>query len=77
MSNRFSKDDFWRFLVEKNPDLGNEPHFNNSGIRRFFDLVWNTAYEHGAIDMYEREEDMVSGLIPPEKLTSILLKGKI
>lgn len=75
MSKPHSKDRFWRFLVEQNPQLEQDPHFKNAGIRKFFDLVWNTAYEHGALDMYEREEDIIGSPLPLEKLTSILLKG--
>lgn len=75
MSKPDAKDQFWRFLVERNPQLEQKPHFENTGIRKFFDLVWNTAYEHGVIDMYEREEDMISSPLPVEKLTSILLKN--
>jgi hypothetical protein len=75
MSNPNAKDQFWRFLVERNPELEQEPQFQKTGIRKFFDLVWNTAYEQGAFDMYEREEDIVGGNLPVENLTSILLKG--
>jgi hypothetical protein len=74
MSKPAAKDQFWTFLVEQNPQLRDQPSFSSKGIRKFFDLIWDTAYEHGAVDMYEREEEMVTESTS-ENITSILFKG--
>jgi len=55
------KDVLWNFLVEKNPRLVRDPALTPESARRFFDIVWDTGFERGAKDMFERHREISGG----------------
>jgi DNA-binding transcriptional regulator YiaG len=57
------KDALWNFLVEQNPRLVRDPALTPASARRFFDIVWDTGFERGAKDMFERHRE-ISGENP-------------
>ena len=52
------KDALWNFLVEQNPRLVRDPALTVESARRFFDIVWDTGFERGAKDMFERHREI-------------------
>jgi DNA-binding transcriptional regulator YiaG len=57
------KDLLWNFLVEQNPRLVSDPALTPESMKRFFDIVWDTGFERGAKDMFERHRE-ISGENP-------------
>jgi hypothetical protein len=53
-----NKETMWALLLQNNPRLTEDPHFTPDSARRFFDMVWNTAYGVGCKDMTERQEEI-------------------
>jgi hypothetical protein len=41
------KDYFWSELTRKNPRLLKDPHFTPESMRKFFDAVYDKAWNHG------------------------------
>ena len=56
-----NKERFWAIYVHNNPAMVTKPDLNPEALRRFFDLVWNTAYQAGADDMAERDREIEGG----------------
>lgn len=53
-----NKETFWGILISQNPRLTTDPHFTPESVRRFFDLMWDTAYKAGAEDMAFRHHEI-------------------
>ena len=41
------KEEFWNYLIVKNPKLLENPHFTAKGIKQFFDAVYKRANDDG------------------------------
>lgn len=52
------KDLLWNVLVEQNPRLVSDPALTPESARRFFDIVWDTGFQRGAKDMFERNREI-------------------
>lgn len=52
------KSALWNLLVELNPRLLSDPALTVESARRFFDIVWDTGFERGAKDMFERHREI-------------------
>ena len=59
------KDLLWNVLVEQNPRLVSDPALTPESARRFFDIVWDTGFQRGAKDMFERHRE-ISGENPSQ-----------
>jgi hypothetical protein len=53
-----NKEQLWALFLQHNPKLVADPHFTPESIRRFFDMVWNAAYESCTRDWIERQKEM-------------------
>jgi len=53
-----NKEQLWALFLQHNPKLVADPHFTPESIRRFFDMVWNAAYESCTKDWIERQKEM-------------------
>ena len=56
-----NKEKLWGIFLQQNPRLCTDPCLTPESLRRFFDLTWNAAYEAGAFDMAERDEEIEGG----------------
>lgn len=56
-----NKEKLWGIFLHQNPRLTTDPCLTPESLRRFFDLTWNAAYEAGAFDMAERDEEIKGG----------------
>lgn len=61
------KDALWKFLVDQNPRLVRDPALTPASARRFFDIVWDTGFERGAKDMFERHREISGDSASREK----------
>ena len=41
------KDYLWSELTRKNPRLLKDPHFTPASMRKFFDVIYDKAWNHG------------------------------
>jgi len=41
------KDRLWGDLTRRNPRLLDDPHFTTTGLRQFFDRVYNAGFDAG------------------------------
>jgi DNA-binding transcriptional regulator YiaG len=61
------KSALWNLLVELNPRLVSDPALTVESARRFFDIVWDTGFERGAKDMFERHREISGDSASREK----------
>ena len=65
-----NKETFWGILISQNPRITTDPHFSPESVRRFFDVLWDTAYKAGAEDMAFRHHEIADAIgSPPEAST--------
>lgn len=60
-----NKEALWSLMLQNNPRLVEDPHFTPESARRFFDIIWNVAYERGAKDMVERQHEIAENSDQP------------
>jgi hypothetical protein len=60
-----NKEALWSLMLQNNPRLVEDPHFTPESARRFFDIIWNVAYERGAKDMVERQHEIAENSDEP------------
>jgi hypothetical protein len=53
-----NKEKLWGIFLQQNPRLTTDPCLTPESLRRFFDMTWNTAYEAGAFDMADRQQEI-------------------
>jgi hypothetical protein len=58
---KMNKEKLWGIFLQQNPRLCTDPCLTPESLRRFFDLTWNAAYEAGAFDMADRQEEISGG----------------
>ena len=63
-----SKEQLWAFFISHNPRLVTDPHLTPDSIRRFFDLVWDSAYEAASEDWVVRQTEMAG--VPSQPMPS-------
>ncbi len=56
-----NKEKLWGIFLQQNPRLTTDPCLTPESLRRFFDLTWNAAYEAGAFDMADRQQEITGG----------------
>jgi hypothetical protein len=56
-----NKEKLWGIFLQQNPRLCTDPCLTPESLRRFFDLTWNAAYEAGAFDMADRQQEITNG----------------
>jgi hypothetical protein len=70
-----NKEQLWALFLQHNPRLVADPHFTPESIRRFFDMVWNVAYESCTKDWIQRQKEM--GIAPEEDEETDFIEGII
>jgi len=55
---KMNKEKLWGIFLQQNPRLTTDPCLTPESLRRFYDLTWNAAYEAGAFDMADRQEEI-------------------
>jgi hypothetical protein len=60
-----NKETLWGLLIQNNPRLTADPHLTPESARRFFDMVWNTAYGAGCKDMIDRQHEIAENSDEP------------
>jgi hypothetical protein len=43
------QEQLWNELIKKNPIFLNDPHFTSYSIKRFYDYVYDKAFDHGVL----------------------------
>ena len=60
-----NKETFWGILISQNTRITTDPHFTPESVRRFFDMLWDTAYKTGAEDMATRHHEIADAIKSP------------
>jgi hypothetical protein len=53
-----NKEKLWEIYLRENPGLSTDPRLTPEGVRRIFNITWNTAYLAGSTDMAQRVQEI-------------------